>query len=90
MALIQIVAPKTRWQLADDNFRKQIDMLMAVMGTKNKARVAEEAGIERCTFYNRYRRPGTLTKCEERMLASLFERNGLHYDMTQGEGAATC
>lgn len=78
--------PKGRWQVADDNFRSQIDLLMVRMRTRDKARVAQEAGIQRNTFYNRYNHPSGLLKREERMLASLFERYDMRYDPTLGEG----
>lgn len=81
--------PKTRWQMADDNFRRQIDLLMLNMRTNDKRRVADEAGISHNIFYARYRRPSTLIKREERMLDSLFSRYGMRYDPTMGEGGAT-
>ena len=77
----------TRWARADSNFRKQIRMLMAEMGTASKERVASEAGIASCTFYRIYNSPSRMTKCAERQIASVFERSGMRYDMTLGEGA---
>ena len=76
-----------RWMRADENFRFQIDTLMAKMRTRSKRRIAEEAGIVDSTFYKRYKTPGELTKKEERQLASVFERYGLKYDPTWGERA---
>ena len=80
---------QSRWEKADENFRMQIDRLMVEMRTSDKRRVADESGIGRATFYNRYNRPGTLVKQEERMIGSLFMRYGLRYDATLGEGAVT-
>lgn len=79
---------KSRWQLADDNFRQQIDLLMVKMRTKNKADVADEAGIKRNSFYNRYEHPRTLRVFEVRLLMIVFEKYGLRFDPTMGEGAA--
>lgn len=76
-----------RWMRADENFRTQIDTLMAKMRTRSKQRVANEAGIVGSTFYKHYETPSKLTKKEERLLASVFERYGLKYDPTLGEGA---
>ena len=86
MATVQ--SAKTRWQKADDNFREQIDLLMVKMRTKNKALVADEAGIKRNSFYERYLHPRTLRLCEQRLLMILFEKYGLRFDVTLGEGAA--
>lgn len=77
---------KTRWQLADENFREQIDLLMVRMRTKNKADVADEAGISRSNFYARYAHPRTLRLFEVRLLMMLFEKHGLRFDPTLGEG----
>ncbi|MBE5798358.1 MAG: hypothetical protein E7321_00195 [Clostridiales bacterium] len=79
---------KSRWQLADDNFREQIDLLMVRMHTKNKADVADAAGIKRNSFYNRYEHPRTLRVFEMRLLSILFEKHGMVFDQTMGEGAA--
>lgn len=79
---------KSRWQLADDNFREQIDLLMVRMHTKNKADVADAAGIKRNSFYNRYEHPRTLRVFEVRLLMIVFEKYGLRFDPTMGEGAA--
>lgn len=79
---------KSRWQLADDNFREQIDLLMVRMRTKNKADVADAAGIKRNSFYNRYEHPRTLRVFEVRLLMIVFEKYGLRFDPTMGEGAA--
>lgn len=78
--------PQARWQAADENFRMQIRQLMAAMDTRDKDRVAQEAGMKSSTFYMRYRTPATLRRGEERQLQSLFARYGLRYDMTLGEG----
>ena len=85
MATVQ--GAKTRWQKADDNFREQIDLLMVKMRTKNKAVVADQAGIKRNSFYERYAHPRTLRLGEQRLLIALFEQYGLKFDMTLGEGA---
>lgn len=79
---------KSRWQLADDNFREQIGLLMVKMHTKNKADVADAAGIKRNSFYNRYEHPRTLRLFEMRLLSILFEKYDLKFDPTMGEGAA--
>jgi len=86
MATVQ--GAKTRWQKADDNFREQIDLLMVKMRTKNKAVVADEAGIKRNSFYERYAHPRTLRIGEQRRLIALFEAYGLRFDPTLGEEAA--
>ena len=88
MAAVQEV--KTRWQKADENFREQIDLLMVKMRTNNKAFVADQAGIKRNSFYERYNHPRTLRMGEQRMLIALFESYGLKFDPTLGEGAAAC
>lgn len=80
---------KSRWQLADENFREQIDLLMVKMRTRNKADVADEAGLRRSSFYSRYDHPRTLRISELRLLMILFEKYGLKFDPTMGEGAAT-
>lgn len=79
---------RSRWQKADDNFRGQIKLLMLKMGVKNLTMVASEAGITAGTLYNRFKHPATLLKREERQLASLFERYGMTYDPTLGEGVS--
>lgn len=76
--------PQSRWQAADENFRKQIRRWMAETGL-TKERFAQEAEICYSTFCAKYNRPGSLTVCETRQIASAFERYGLHYDMTMGE-----
>ena len=86
MPATPIAPPKTRWQKADENFRLQIRRLMAEMGTTTKELVAKEAGMEYRTFCKKYQNPGSLLKREERQIASVFERYGLHYDPTMGEG----
>lgn len=85
---VQMHQKKTRWQLADDNFREQIGVLMARMQTTRRARVADEAGINRQTFYKKYNSPRTLIVWEVRLLTILFEKYGLKFDagfLTGGE-----
>lgn len=76
----------TRWQKADENFRKQIKMLMIAMNTNDKRDIAREAGLSPFIIYSRFETPSKLCKIEERQLASVFERYGLQYDPTLGEG----
>lgn len=78
---------KTIWQLADENFRKQIDTLMVAMRTDDKKDIAREIGISGSTFYMRYEHPRTMRVGEMRMLSILFEKHGLKFDMTLGVGA---
>lgn len=75
-----------KWRSADENFRQQIRQLMARMGVRNLNTVADEAGIKPSTFRNRFDAPSSLLKREERMLSVLFERYGMAYDATLGEG----
>ena len=77
-----------RWKRADENFRKQIDTLKVAMGCRSLARVANEAGLVPSTLYSHYNAPGKISRREERQLSSVFERYGLKYDPTWGEGAS--
>lgn len=77
---------KSRWQLADDNFRKQVGHLM-VEAKLSKQDVANELGISQPTWRRYLESPSTMKKVVERKLAMLFERHGMRYDPTMGEGA---
>lgn len=72
--------PKSRWMIADDNFRSQIDHLMGVMRTKDKRKVAEEAGLSEYKMYAYYETPSRLTKLAERQIESVFQRYGIPYN----------
>lgn len=43
-----IIRPDNRWTRMDINIQKQIDLLMSTMRTRDKAKVADEAGITAC------------------------------------------
>ena len=77
-----------RWAKADENFRQQIDKLMGVMRCRSIAKLAEEAGLVPSTLYSHYEHPRKLKKREERQLISVFERYGVPYDVSWGEGNA--
>lgn len=83
------VAPQTRWQREDDNFRKQIRILMAAIGTEDKRVVAREAGLSEYKMYTYFETPSKLTKCAERQLESVFVRYGVAYDRSWGEEVAS-
>lgn len=68
----------------DINLRQQIDVLMAHMRTRDKAKVADEAGITRSRFYDCYNHPCKFRMMDMRLLAIVFERYGLTLDMTFG------
>ena len=77
---------KTRWQKADDNFRWQIGGLLEKAGL-TKAELGTMIGIKsEVTMRKRLEHPSTLSKCEERLLAGVFEEYDLKYDFTLGEG----
>jgi hypothetical protein len=77
---------KSRWQLADENFRRQFDHFLAESGLKRKD-VENELGISPPTLKRYYDSPSTMTRYRERQLVQLFERYGVRYDLTLGEGA---
>lgn len=84
-----IIRPDNRWTRMDINIQRQIDALMSVMRTRDKARVADEAGITRTRFYDCYNSPSKFRLVDMRRLMILFERYGLTLDPTYGEGVAT-
>lgn len=75
---------ENKWTKMDVNCRLQIDTLMAHMHTRDKAKVADEAGITRSRFYDCYNHPCKFRVMDIRMLSILFERYGLTLDMTFG------
>lgn len=77
---------KSRWMIADDNFRRQIDLFM-VNSRMTREDIASECGVCHATFNNYYNHPSTMKKRVERHLATLFEAHGMKYDPTMGEGA---
>lgn len=80
-----IIRPDNRWTRMDINIQKQIDLLMSTMRTRDKAKVADEAGITRSRFYDCYNSPSKFRLVDMRKLMILFERNGLTLDLTFGE-----
>lgn len=83
-----IIRPDNRWTRMDLNIQKQIDLLMSTMRTRDKAKVADEAGITRSRFYDCYNSPSKFRLVDMRRLMILFERYGLVLDLTYGEGAS--
>ena len=81
-----MAAKKTRWQLADDNFRKQFDHFLVESRLKRQD-IEREMGISPPTLKRYYDSPSTMTRRRERQLIQIFERYGVKYDMTLGEGA---
>lgn len=77
---------KSRWLIADDNFRRQIDLFMAV-SKMTREDIASECGVCHATFNNYYNFPSTMRKRTERHLMRVFEEHGMKYDPTMGEGA---
>lgn len=84
-----ILRAENRWTRMDVNIQQQIDRLMSVMRTRDKAKVADEAGITRSRFYDCYNSPSKFRLVDIRRLAILFEQYGLTLDMTCGEGAGS-
>ncbi len=82
------MAVKSRWQQADDNFRSQIDRLMGMMRTKDKRKIAKEAGLSEYKMYAYYETPSKMTKCAERQIASVFLRYGVPYNWNWEEAMA--
>ena len=80
-----IIRPDNRWTRMDINIQKQIDLLMSTMRTRDKAKVADEAGITRSRFYDCYNHPCKFRMMDMRLLAIVFERYGLTLDLTFGE-----
>lgn len=80
-----IIRPDNRWTRMDVNIQKQIDLLMSTMRTRDKAKVADEAGITRSRFYDCYNSPSKFRLVDMRKLMILFERHGLTLDLTFGE-----
>ena len=80
-----IIRPDNRWTRMDVNIQKQIDLLMSTMRTRDKAKVADEAGITRSRFYDCYNHPCKFRMMDMRLLAIVFERYGLTLDLTFGE-----
>lgn len=83
-----IIRPDNRWTRMDLNIQQQIDLLMSTMRTRDKAKVADEAGITRSRFYDCYNSPSKFRVVDMRRLMILFERYGLALDLTCGEGSA--
>lgn len=83
-----IIRPDNRWTRMDLNIQQQIDLLMSTMRTRDKAKVADEAGITRSRFYDCYNSPSKFRIVDMRRLMILFERYGLVLDLTCGEGNA--
>ena len=79
---------ENRWARADLSIQMQIDHLMSVMRTRNKDRVAEEAGIKPGKFRYCYECPSKFRMLDLRLLMILFERYGLTLDIA-GEGAGS-
>lgn len=76
-----------RWQAADENFRKQIDHFKAESGL-NVTQIAEQCGgISRISMYRYMEHPASMPKRTERYLTMLFEKYGMRYDPTMGEGS---
>lgn len=77
-----------RWQKADENFRKQIERFKAESGL-NVRQIAEQCGgLTRTTMYQYIAHPSFMPKRTERYLTMLFEKYGMRYDPTMGEGEA--
>lgn len=77
-----------RWTRMDVNIQRQIDALMSAMRTRDKAKVADEAGITRSRFYDCYNSPSKFRLVDIRRLMILFEQYGLSLDMTFGSGVS--
>lgn len=80
---------KARWQAQDDNFRMQIGALVGRMGRKpDCATLGALLGVKDCRAIRRVMNsPEKMTKGQERALMLAFERVGMRYDPTLGEGA---
>ena len=76
---------KGRWSIADDNFREQLDLFMVKTRMKREE-IAAECEVCHATLNNYYKSPSTMPKKVERRLTMLFEKYGLRYDPTMGEG----
>ena len=74
-----------RWTRMNDNFRKQIEHFEVETRMK-PAQIAKECGISAASMYNYMRDCAHMTKLTERYLIQLFERHGMKYDPTLGEG----
>lgn len=76
-----------RWTKADRNFRRQIDEIADILGFTPKQVIGF---VLKTTHYQTIKRfyddPSRMTKKQERDFASFFEKNGLPFDMTWGEG----
>lgn len=83
-----IARSENRWTQMDVNIQQQIDVLMSRMRTRDKTKVADEAGIKRTRFYDCYNSPGKFRLVDIRRLTILFERYGLKLDTTFGEAAS--
>lgn len=76
---------KTRWQIANENFTKQIKHFQAETGMSVE-QIAARCNVSRGTMYNYVRDCTKMPKFVERYLTLLFEEQGMHYDPTLGEG----
>lgn len=74
-----------RWRKADDNFRMQVGALMGKSGLTT-VDLTQILGVSLPTLHLRLSQPQTMRKSEERLLAQTFERYGMRYDPTLGEG----
>lgn len=88
-ALTEDQRQKARWEAQNANFRMQIGALLGLTGQKPTVEALGSLfGLKDCRAVKRvYENPGVMTKEQERRLMILFEKKGLTYDPTLGEGA---
>ena len=87
--LTQSQRNEARWKAQNTNFRMQIGMLFGQMGCRQDvAGLGALFGLKDSRAIRRVMDdPGVMTKAQERRVILAFEKAGLRYDPTLGEGA---
>ena len=78
---------KARWDAANANFERQVGRLLGETGI-TRTELAEMLGVSRQTLGRWLKNCSTMPIGAERKLIGIFEKNGVPYDRTLGEGVS--
>ena len=76
----------SKWQNADNSFRRQINVLKAVSGTHNLMALSAEAGLKRQRLNKLIEQPNLMRLGEVRLLMILFRKHGMELDVASVAG----
>lgn len=80
---------KARWNAANASFDRQIGRLMGETRC-SMTQLAEQIGVTRQSLAKWRKDCSTMTIASERKVITVFEKYGVPYDRTMGEGTVQC